>query len=632
TNYLNIMYSPDPRNVKITYQGGGVSGASAVAVSANAGETQHTFIYYKTIEKTQIGETGNYAYHVIPNPFSKRPATGTTNKTYYGFGGWKIISGGEYISEYSNGQTMPLEATIHFTNLDNGYTPNCTSAEIVLEATWTQATVRTSAPGTNDFNSGTYETNFWVIGSNDVTLTDLNKNMTITDRYPDGSAQQNSHTTTKAISVKSDFAGTVKLEYMTNSSGTTIQANGRNLFIGRGVDLTSKPFFLAANGGTVDQVVRIESGTISSRNGSGDNTDDAFRLYGDTAPTNLVGQVVILGCDYDRANGDNDKLVIPGDFKFSNSQNITSDYSKLTTRVFVKSGSFQQPIGNLTANQIGGENTIFYMGCFNGKPKDKQGRRYLEIQGGKLWNIAAGSTTESNSSHYSTIAFALRMKGGHVGNVMFGCARSNDSQGSRAFVVTGGRIDGWISPGTNGTKANGGMLQGYGYLYFGGNASIDSKKHVKGSEQVLMHSVGGNLFGAGCGISVSDENSGGNSLGTNTVVADNAYVQRGVYGGGSFGFTNSTAYIYITGGHVDAEKGGVPRTNITGYDGNITNGVFGGSCNNRGQESKIYMTGGTVDGGIYGGSNLYGTMSGNTNIKMVGGKVNGSVFGGGLGS
>ncbi|MCF0212427.1 MAG: chitobiase/beta-hexosaminidase C-terminal domain-containing protein, partial [Bacteroidales bacterium] len=134
TNYLNIMYSPDPRNVKITYQGGSVSGGSAVAISADAGENQNTMIYYKTIEKTQIGETGNYAYHVIPNPFSKRPKAGNT---YYGFAGWKVISGGEYISEYNNNDVMPLEPTIHFTNLNNNYTPNCTSAEIVLEATWT---------------------------------------------------------------------------------------------------------------------------------------------------------------------------------------------------------------------------------------------------------------------------------------------------------------------------------------------------------------------------------------------------------------------------------------------------------------------------------------------------------------
>ena len=142
TTYLS---SPDPRNVKITYRGGSVTNASAVAISALDGEGQNTMVYYKTLEKSVPGMTGNYPYTVISNPFSKRPrTTGTTGTNgFYGFAGWKVISGGEYISEYADEDVLPLDATIHFTNLDNNYTPNCTSAEVVFEATWTSATVKT---------------------------------------------------------------------------------------------------------------------------------------------------------------------------------------------------------------------------------------------------------------------------------------------------------------------------------------------------------------------------------------------------------------------------------------------------------------------------------------------------------
>ena len=109
TEYLS---SPNPRNVKITYRGinatdskphlsngNAINNATAVAISALDGEGQNEMIYYKTLEKSVPGMSGDYPYQVISNPFSKRPSTGSGNsKVYYGFAGWKVVDGGEYIS------------------------------------------------------------------------------------------------------------------------------------------------------------------------------------------------------------------------------------------------------------------------------------------------------------------------------------------------------------------------------------------------------------------------------------------------------------------------------------------------------------------------------------------------------
>ena len=194
TDYPDNLRSPDPRNVKITYRGGSVSGASAVAVSAT--ESQNEFVYYKTIEKKAWGTdegrwlTGDYAYKVIPNPFSKRPrTTGSTGTNgFYGFAGWKIISGGEYINGHNDNDVLGLEEKINFVNLPAG---NDGDGAVVFEATWTAANVVTvNANVTGEAGlagtGGTYETNFIVVSGNDRTVTGMTRNATVMGCYPDG--------------------------------------------------------------------------------------------------------------------------------------------------------------------------------------------------------------------------------------------------------------------------------------------------------------------------------------------------------------------------------------------------------------------------------------------------------------
>ena len=223
---------------------------------------------------------------------------------------------------------------------------------------------------------------------------------------------------------------------------------------------------------------------------------------------------------------------------------------------------------------------------------------------------------------------------------IYGAAAFYDAAGTRTFIITGGTINGWIAGGANGTRENGGHLYGASYAYIGGNARVDSKALDNSNPNVVINrAVGGNVFGAGCGYSAIST-SGQVTEGTNVVIADNAYVERGVYGGGSYGYCtiDKTSNIYITGGTIGGNTGGVIfEKNKIGYSEDIQGGVFGGACQNKGGNVNIYMTGGTVNGGIYGGSNASGILSGNVNMKITGGAIGSSqtranVYGGGYGS
>lgn len=611
------LSSPDPRNVKITYRGGAVSGASAVAISALAGEGQNEMVYYKTLEKTVLGMTGDYPYTVISNPFSKRPrANGSTGTNgFYGFAGWKVISGGEYILEYDNGQTIPLDATIHFTNLDTGYTPNCQSGEVVFEATWTQATVKTGNSA-QSFTGGTYETNFWVLTGNPTGAVTVPANCTMTARYPDGTVSWDGNFT-RAITAGGNNA---KVEFVNMNSTGAVNAEGYTFTMGRGIVNSN-------NGGNLYGVnsnkactntVKIESGTYSD-----------LRNFGQgISAGNAVDQLMILGCDYDRAKNDNTKLRIRESMYVGYGVQLNRATNSLYMRCYVKSGNLGSTVnvaGNNNYTGAGGTNTYY----FSVASTHNAGRRFLCVEGGRLDGIAGGMD-ETNNQSTTGRSFDLRVRGtAQIDGVVYGAAEFAGARGTRTMVFTGGTVNGWIAAGANGTQSDGGLLAGSSYLYFGGKAKTDSGN----SNQVMNRAVGGNVFGAGCGYGATS-NSGQVNAGTNVVVADEAYVERGVYGGGSYGYTTETSNIYVLGGTVGGKNGGV---NGTTYQASITGGVFGGACQNRGGTVNIYMDGGLVEGGVHGGSNATGTLSGSVTMNINGGQVGTSsnpanIHGGGYGA
>ena len=603
TNYLGKLYSPNPRNVKITYNANG----GEVSID----ESQKIFVYYTTLEEgTTVGQ---YPYTVISNPFSKRP-------TGMGFGGWRIVSGGEYIQGYSNGQTLTLDQEITFINLPYP-SVNCTSAEIVFEATWVTLNNVTTITNRNDYvtysvSGGTYETNILIIQCNHRRTITCNSPVTIMMVEPDGSADyRNIYTMyTRTISPVSGSANRTKMEFVSWNPRTNIDLQGRNFTFGRGMVMggTLRRLYGTSSNESVDQILKVESGRFQ----------DFYNFGTSLSSGRLTKQWVTFGCDYDRATSNNNNLEFTNALYIAQSIDVRASSGQEVCRVYSKSGKFvtSQQVGSGDADQS------YYFG-FSNREGD-EGYKYLEIQGGEWLNIAGGMGTYNNPTDPCTI---IRMKGGLVKGSIYGAAQFANAAGARIFVFTGGTVNGWIAGGANGTQDTRGELNGPSYVYVGGNTQVNSN----GSTTPINRAVGGNVFGAGCGYS-GTSSSGEVTLGTNVVVADNAYVERGVYGGGSYGFcrTTQTANIYITGGRVGGVSGGVSGTS---YSSSIIGGVFGGACQNRGGSVNIRMTGGEVSaGGIYGGSNYTGTLSGSVNINVHGGQVGttaqtANIHGGGYG-
>ena len=595
TNYAGKIYSPNPRNVKIIYKGNG----GIVSISESESETE--FIYYETLEESATD--GEYAYQVISNPFSKRP-------TGKGFGGWKIVQGKQFVKGYGTKTsdvdlTLSLDQDIVFTNLDDSvsYTSNCTSATVIFEATWVDATiVRNTTSGLS--STGTYETNFIVLTQNYSSSIAPSYPCTIMMVEPDGSEDYRTKTFSGNITPLAGNTNNVKLEYARWNPSGNINAEGKNLTIGRGVTTgTSRTVYACNSSVAVDQTVKVESGEWK-----------AFYHYGQK-PSSITKQIVVFGCDYDRAKNDNDKLDFSNICKISSNVNFGLSNSKtMMTRLYSKSGKIMSGIRVESA----ATNNVYYFAPDGSDNNYKGGCRYLEIQGGE-WCCIAGGFDQFHDAN--DLAFIFRMRGGTLRGSIYGAGEFYGANGCRAYVITGGTIKGWVAAGANGTKTDGGEDIGTSYVYVGGNSRVDSE----GNNTKINKAVGGNVFGAGCGYS-STSNSGKMSNGTNVVIADNAYVERGVYGGGGYGFTTATSNIYVTGGEV----GGV-------YEGTVPGGVYGGAQQNKGGNVNIYMTGGKVLGGVFGGSNSAGTLSGSVTMQINGGQVGtektpASIHGGGYGT
>ena len=590
TEYLS---SPDPRNVKITYMRGSVSGASGAAISGLTGEGDTMMVYYKTLEKSVPGMTGDYPYTVISNPYSKRPKNGST---YYGFAGWKLYSGGNYISEYSNGETLPLDATIHFTNLNTNYTANCTSAEIVFVATWTTANVQseTSAPS---FSGGTYETNFWVLNGN-VTNLSVPANVTVTARYPDGSdGYYNSATITGTITAGGNNA---KVEFVKMNSTGAVSAVGYTFTMGRGIENSGNggAFNASTTNKETKHTVKVESGKYSQ-----------LRHFTQTiSDGNAIDQLMILGCDYDRAmavsnSSYNTKLNITGTMYLANQKSINRTAGTLYCRTFVKSGNFIS--GTTVDNNYTGEADQCYYFSGYGSNNRTGGRRILTIEGGHLRGISGGTDVENNTAQNTSRAFELRVRGtAQIDGVIYGGAQYAAGSGHRTMIFTGGTVGRWIAGGANGTNATGGNIVGDVYIYFGGTAT-----------QTGTHGI----YGAGYGSSNYAQGTEKYTVGKSTiVVADECQIAGNAYGGGNNGYATNNISVFVTGGTVAGD-------------------IYGGA--NKAPSSQnvgVVVTGGSVAGGVYGGSNQSGAISGQVTVDVYGtdpqpnsGYAIGQVFGGG---
>ena len=686
--------SLSPADVKITYYGDGIvmtgnadytatstdfvqpgdaNYVGGAKVNVSTGENQNTFIYYKTLERTDgstsANPTGRCAYTTIPNPFQVRPTYGTppnSNRAAWtgwrGFQCWRLksVTGGSVYSGASGGTSLALNAIIN-AETEIYFAPNSEyGMEVELEAVWAIAYLvyandngSWSVPNHADLG---YERNFVVLssnkdfyfrvgnGNNTAYISDINRPSTITPYLPNGTSGNGQIGRVRGEYANNNDNSDITLQadtkfenvQFTNLTGNNniITAAGYNLIVGRGCTSTNVGMVRGMSDGStsaVNYTIRLESGTFGT-----------FALIDDTARTfsSTISTRAVFGSDYDRAKSDNSKLSIAASSTIyggnaahtfsgsANRNNITYDW-------LIKSGRVQ---GSTSVGDAAADKSIYIGNSISGNNANSIqycGKRRLTMEGGEIASIAGSVNCYGNNyANYGvndgTWSVMIRLKGGTVRGSIYGAAAYAGASGDRLFLFTGGTVNGWVAGGANGTQSDGGMMYGSSSIYIGGNTSVNSNS----STSVINRAVGGNVFGAGCGYGASS-NSGQVTEGTTVVVADEAYVERGVYGGGSYGYTTSTSTLYVSGGHVEGKNGGVSGTS---YSASITGGVFGGACQNQGGTVNITMTDGLVEGGVYGGSNATGTISGNVTMQIDGGQVGAdashtaNIHGGGYGA
>lgn len=659
------IHSLNPADVKITYYGDGIvmsnnndytAGTSNYVSPGDAnyvggakvnvgGEDENTFVYYKTLERTDgstsANPTGRCLYTTIPNPFQVRPtygSRGTTDQNTFtgwrGFQCWRLksVTGGSVYSAATGGTALATGAIING-ETDIYFAPsNEYGMEVELEAVWARAYVVKGDQGTaNNIlaqNVGV-ERNFMILtagqnyrfdGTSGRYITNKGYAVTISNYYPNGETGS----TASTVSGYNDMTleADTKFENVTfNSMGSyTLTAANHSLTIGRGCSGTID-YVSGINGNVTspNYTIRLESGTINylsflkGYSTTGGTATDASGTLGGTP--NVKG---VLGCDYDRAtnSGITNNLIVNNGayYGYSVSENGTV-YSEKSFVVHVKSGK----IGNsftINNSYTADAAQAFYIGVAGQRVR---GHRILYMEGGEVASIAGGIDATANQNNNSV---TVRMTGGHVRGAVYGGAARSAAYGNRNLIVTGGSITGWIGGGCNGEAypagqtnedTYGGITNGATKVYFGGTATCGGT----GSNVNINGSQGGIVFGAGKGVE-GNTTSGRMAQGTTVVVADECNIERNVYGGGNFGYAQTLTTVYVSGGTVQGS-------------------VFGGSNQNNGPVINITMAGGLIEGGLYGGSNTSGTISNDVTMQVNGGTVGDGtdgdgIFGGGYGA
>ena len=654
--------SLNPADVKITYYGDGIvmtGNADYTASSTDfvkpgetnytdgakvnvGGENENTFVYYKTLERTDgstsANPTGRCLYTTIPNPFQVRPTYGTaptSNRASWtgwrGFQCWRLksVAGGAVYDAATGGTALTTGAVID-AETEIYFAPNSEYGMTVdLEAVWSIAYIVYANGDGNwsvpDHSDKGYERNFVVLasnkdfyfggggGNNTANITDVNRPSTISPYLPNGTSGNSQIGRVKGVYARNadnrhlTLGANTKFENVQlnfDNNNNILTAAGYDLIVGRGCSGTVN-YVRGINGNVTspDYTIRLESGTfnylsfLKGYSTTGGTSTDASGTLGGTP--NVKG---VLGCDYDRAtnSGITNNLIINNGAYYG--YGVSEDgivYSENALNVHVKSGK----IGNsftINNNYTADAAQAFYIGI---AAQRVRGHRKLFLEGGEVASIAGGIDATANQNNNSV---TIRMTGGHVRGAVYGGAARSAAYGNRNLIVTGGSITGWIGGGCNGEAypagqtsedTYGGVTNGATKVYFGGNATCGGT----GSNVNINGSVGGIVFGAGKGVE-GNTTSGRMSQGTTVVVADECDIERNVYGGGNFGYAQTSTDVYVSGGTVHGS-------------------VFGGSNQNNGPVINITMIGGTIETGLYGGSNTTGTISGNVTMNINGGQV-----------
>ncbi len=604
--------SLNPADVKITYYGDGImmtgdddytasstdtihpsntDYVGGAKVNVTSGETQNTFVYYKTLERTDgstsANPTGRCLYTTIPNPFQVRPTYGSRGKTdandftgWRGFQCWRLksVTGGAVYSAASGGTALAVGAIINGETQIYFAPTSEYGMAVELEAVWARAyLIKGNQGGANtilsqnvgverNFMTLTTNENYRFNGTDGRRITNVGYPVTISCYYPSGEAPDNTGGVVTGNNSNITLGANTKFENVTlNVGGNYISANGYDLIIGRGCTVTAANVYGATSAPSSSFDFRIESGTFT-----------ASRIFNSTG--NISSAITVnatFGCDYDRAKNDNSKLTLSSYFEVGTGSRCASSSSKINVRAL--SGTF----GSNSAD------VELYIG-FASPGGVSYATRELEVLGGNfLGGIAGGIEANTTGIQASTLMATMRIKGGTIHQYLYGSGQYSAGYGGRKTVITGGTFDCWVAGGCYGTGHRDdrkGITNGNVQIYFGGNANQTSTDGIYGAGY-------GNYDYTATYYTVNQ---------SNVVFADEATTAGSVYGGGNNGYATDDIKVYLAGGHVAGN-------------------VFGGANKApSSQDVAVVVTGGSVDGGVYGGSNQSGVISGQITVDVYG--------------
>ena len=410
----------------------------------------------------------------------------------------------------------------------------------------------------------------------------------------------------------------LRLENITFAS-STLNGRSQNVKVGRNVTTTSSS--AAVQGCTSNSTSAykkyktvVESGTYTNVFSTAQSSNSSVSTYGHS--------ITIIGSDYDRVNNDNSHLTIstrltPGQvaYVYGTSSTLTTD---VHNEIFVKSGR----IGTSETSEL---TAGLYMGILGGGGMGVATR--LTVEGGYIVKIIGG--VSRNTSWENKNFCYINIKGGTVDSIIGG-ASYGTTHGNRIMSITGGSITYAVFGGSNGAyvpdSSYTAIMQSSSFINVGGHATIgtttNSLVYQYNNTRYPNSTVeAGSIFGAGNGQTNNLEVGKVNS--SIIVVNGNAQINGNIYGGGNNGRVG-----------ID---GRTPSSKIIVNSGTVAGSVYGGANNNGAGTSSneatvnVIVNGGTV-GNVYGGSNLSGTLYGNSNVYVNGGTITNNVYGGGEGN
>ena len=645
-------------------------------------------VYLKTLERGWPFPSQNrFACRAIANPFSRRPtrlAAGTItpqaavrDAIWLGFYRWRLksVAGGSIYTQESGGSPLAVgdfvkaDQLLWYQPTNNSQTNanNELSMAVEFEAVWTRAYLlytgeevpKVPTDKLADMRGGSPELNFVVYkynGTNVVQAGVPDVPVTYSGIFPNGTTDG----TTAFAGTLPDAQASLKfqafrlshpmrLEYLkVQGNALRFMARGKSVTFGRGLQFTDddKGIFFFALDDSYDLNLDLTGANAPFFRFEGGRFNEMHLLGSKASDRSEVEMKAQFGNDYDRALADNNKLVITNQIMGGRAlvfASYNTDRNRMLMDMVFKSGTHRMQrdqASNLGLPQSTTRRSI-YCGSERGTSLNgvKLGHRVLVVEGGYLTDILGGRTGFNNDNRpddgYPDIY--IRLRGGYAKGYIGGAAQHIKGGGDPMIVCTGGTVDGYIAAGANATYtpndygagnnedvAHTGNVVGHSRVYVGGNFTVSMA-----TQDTLMMSETGSIYGSGCGYDYGDpainaKRSFGEVDNATVVVADNVNVQRDVYGGGRTGNVKpgGTATIYIAGGTVNGKVFGSGRQNKNGH-GNV----------------DLLMVNGLVKGGIHGGSDRAGLVSGNISVRIEGGTVGydgcteeyGNVFGCGYG-